>query len=64
MAPAEEAKKLEKSWAEKQNGLDLYGKAAERAAAGVPACAHSNLSGYDPNEPLRLIKPGKSEVDR
>ena len=47
MAPTEEAKKLEKRWAayRKQNGLDLYGKAAERAAAGVPACAHSNLSG-------------------
>jgi hypothetical protein len=47
MVSAEEAKKLEERWAayRKQNGLDLYGKAAERAAAGVPACAHSNLSG-------------------
>src|ERR1017187_4760238 len=42
MAPAEEGKTLEKRWAahRKQNGLDLYGKQAEQAAAGTPECAH------------------------
>jgi hypothetical protein len=45
MAPAEEVKTLEKRWAayRKQNGLDRYGKPAEQAAAGAPACAHSNV---------------------
>jgi len=45
MAPEEEVKTLEKRWAayRKQNGLDLYGKPAEQAAAGAPACAHSNV---------------------
>jgi hypothetical protein len=47
MASAEQVKTLEKRWAayRKQNGLDLYGKTAEPAEAGVPACAHSNVPG-------------------
>ena len=47
VAPAEQVKTLEKRWAayRKQNGLDLYGKPAEQAAAGAPACAHSNMPG-------------------
>lgn len=47
MAPAEQVKTLEKRWAayRKQNGLDLYGKMAEPAEAGAPACAHSNVAG-------------------
>ena len=47
MAPAEEVKTLEKRWAayRKQNGLDLYGKTAEPAEAGAPACANSNMPG-------------------
>ena len=47
MAPAEHVKMLEKRWAtyRKQNGLDLYGKTAEPAEAGSPACAHSNVAG-------------------
>ena len=47
MAPAEQVKTLERSWAahRKQNGLDLYGKTAEPAKAGAPACAHSNVPG-------------------
>jgi hypothetical protein len=42
MVPAEEVKTLERRWAayRKQNGLDLYGKPAEQAAAGAPAGAH------------------------
>ena len=47
MAPAEHVKMLEKRWAtyRKQNGLDLYGKTAEPAVAGAPACAHSSVAG-------------------
>lgn len=47
MAPAEHVKMLEKRWAtyRKQNGLDLYGKTAEPAEAGAPACAQSNVAG-------------------
>jgi hypothetical protein len=47
MVPAEHVKMLEKRWAtyRKQNGLDLYGKKAEPAEAGAPACAHSNVAG-------------------
>jgi hypothetical protein len=47
MAPAEHVKMLEKRWAtyRKQNGLDLYGKTAEPAEAGAPACAHSSVAG-------------------
>jgi hypothetical protein len=45
VAPAEQVKTLEKRWAAygKQNGLDLYGKTAEPAAAGAPACSHLNV---------------------
>jgi hypothetical protein len=47
IAPAEHVKKLEKRWAahRKQNGLDLYGKAADPAKIVVPTCAHPNVHG-------------------
>ena len=45
VATAEQVKTLEKRWAayRKQNGLDLYGRTAEPAGAGVPACSHLNV---------------------
>jgi len=45
MASAEDVKAIETRWAvyRKQNGLDLYGKPTEQAAAGAAACAHSNV---------------------
>lgn len=47
MAPAEEVKALEKRWAayRKKNGLDLYGKAAQPAAAEAPrSCKRAGLT--------------------
>ena len=47
VAPAEQVKGLEKRWAahRKQNGLDLYGKAAEPAKTEAATCAHPNEVG-------------------
>jgi hypothetical protein len=44
IAPSAQVKVLGKRWAayRKQNGLDLYGKTALPAGAGVPACDSSH----------------------
>lgn len=44
IAPAGRVKALEKAWAahRKRNGLDLYGKKADRAEAGAPTCGHAD----------------------
>ena len=44
IAPGGQVKALEKAWAayRKRNGLDLYGRAADKADAGAPTCGHAD----------------------